>query len=62
MSGEYARRLSMIRKGDDQMNDEAIINYFVSNWLAHGYDSKAFEKLQNGILGKLKKEEKKKND
>ena len=48
----------MVRKSDDQMNDQSIINYFASEWLALGYDSKAFEKLQSGILERLKEREK----
>ena len=58
MSREYARRQSMIRRSDDYMNDQAIINYFASEWLALGYDSRAFEKLQGGILERLKEREK----
>ena len=58
MSREYARRQMMVRKSDDQMNDQSIINYFASEWLALGYDSKAFEKLQSGILERLKEREK----
>jgi hypothetical protein len=58
MSREYARRQMMVRKSDDQMNDQSIINYFASEWLALGYDSKAFEKLQSGMLERLKEREK----
>ena len=58
MSREYVRRQMMVRKSDDQMNDQSIINYFASEWLALGYDSKAFEKLQSGILERLKEREK----
>jgi hypothetical protein len=58
MSSAYARRQMMVRKSDDQMNDQSIINYFASEWLALGYDSKAFEKLQSGILERLKEREK----
>ena len=58
MSREYARRLSWIRKSDEEMNDKAVVNYFASEWLALGYDSKAFEKLQSGILERLKEREK----
>jgi len=58
MSSEYARRQMMVRKSDEQMNDQAIINYFASEWLALGYDSRAFEKLQGRILERLKEREK----
>ena len=40
------------------MNDQSIVNYFASEWLALGYDSCAFEKLHERILERLKEREK----